>query len=144
MRFLIHASGRVETANDGLLQLDEILGLNLRADWAVLSACNTGAAEGLGAEAVSGLGRAFFFAGAKALLVSHWPVHSHATEMLTTRLFAAEAATPGQAGSSSLQRARMELVDSGYYSDGAGRKIFSYAHPLFWAPFTLVGKGRSR
>jgi CHAT domain-containing protein len=33
---------------DGLLTLGEILGLKLDADWVVLSACNTGAAEGAG------------------------------------------------------------------------------------------------
>ncbi|MEE8196761.1 MAG: CHAT domain-containing protein, partial [Acidiferrobacterales bacterium] len=53
-----------------------ILGLKLNADWIVLSACNTAAAEGKGAEAVSGLGRAFFYAGARALLVSNWPVET--------------------------------------------------------------------
>ncbi len=51
---------------DGLLTMGEILGLKLNADWVVLSACNTAAANGAGAEAVSGLGRAFFYAGARA------------------------------------------------------------------------------
>ena len=58
---------------DGLLTLDEILALRLDADWVVLSACNTASGQGAGAEAISGLGRAFFYAGARALLVSHWP-----------------------------------------------------------------------
>ena len=43
---------------DGLLTMGEILGLQLNADWVVLSACNTGAADGKGVETVSGLGRA--------------------------------------------------------------------------------------
>jgi hypothetical protein len=51
----------------------------LDADWVILSACNTAAAEALGAEALSGLARAFFFAGARSLLVSHWPVRSLAS-----------------------------------------------------------------
>ena len=59
--------------SDGLLTLSEILSLELDADWVVLSACNTGSASGAGAEAVSGLGRAFFYAGTRAVLVSHWP-----------------------------------------------------------------------
>src|SRR6185436_6337569 len=58
---------------DGLLTTDEILGLSLDADWIVLSACNTAGAAGAGAEAISGLGRAFFYAGARSLLVSNWP-----------------------------------------------------------------------
>ncbi|HIM06190.1 MAG TPA: CHAT domain-containing protein, partial [Gammaproteobacteria bacterium] len=52
---------------DGLLMMGEVLGLQLNADWVILSACNTGAGEGAGAEAISGLGRAFFYAGARAL-----------------------------------------------------------------------------
>jgi CHAT domain-containing protein len=51
---------------DGLLTMGEILGLKLDADWVVLSACNTGSGQGAGAEAVSGLGRAFFYAGTRA------------------------------------------------------------------------------
>jgi CHAT domain-containing protein len=58
----------------GLLTLEEILGLKLNADWVVLSACNTAAGDGAGAEAVSGLGRGFFYAGTRALLATHWPV----------------------------------------------------------------------
>ncbi len=74
---------------DGLLTMNEILTLKLDADFAVLSACNTAAADGQGAEAVSGLGRAFLYAGARSLLVSNWPVHSAATTNLMTSLFRA-------------------------------------------------------
>jgi CHAT domain-containing protein len=45
---------------DGLLSMQEVFGLNLNADWVVLSACNTAAGEDAGAESMSGLGRAFF------------------------------------------------------------------------------------
>ena len=68
---------------DGLLTMDEILGLKLNADWVVLSACNTASGDGAGAEAVSGLGRAFFYAGARALLVSNWPVETRSARLLT-------------------------------------------------------------
>jgi CHAT domain-containing protein len=61
---------------DGLLTMEEILGLKLDADWVVLSACNTGTGAGAGAEAASGLGRAFFYAGTRAILVTNWSVHS--------------------------------------------------------------------
>jgi CHAT domain-containing protein len=61
-------------ADDGLLTASEIAALKVNADWVVLSACNTAAGDGQGAEALSGLARAFFYAGARALLVSHWPV----------------------------------------------------------------------
>ncbi|MCX7180832.1 MAG: CHAT domain-containing protein, partial [Proteobacteria bacterium] len=61
---------------DGLLTMEEVLGLKLNADWVVLSACNTAAGDGAGSEAISGLGRAFFYAGARSLLVSNWPVET--------------------------------------------------------------------
>src|SRR5262249_48220046 len=56
--------------DDGLLTASEIALLKLNADWVVLSACNTIAGDKPGAEALSGLARAFFYAGARALLVS--------------------------------------------------------------------------
>ena len=61
-------------ADDGYLSASEIASLRLDADWVILSACNTAAGGTQGAEALSGLARAFFYAGARALLVSHWAV----------------------------------------------------------------------
>ena len=61
--------------DDGLLRASEVTQLKLNADFVVLSACNTAAADGTpGAEGLSGLAKAFFYAGARSLLVSHWPV----------------------------------------------------------------------
>ncbi len=81
-------------ADDGLLTASEIAALKLNAEWVVLSACNTAAGEGEGAEALSGLARAFFYAGARALLVSHWAVYSQAATELTTTTFAMLADNP--------------------------------------------------
>jgi CHAT domain-containing protein len=136
-------SAPVETSelDDGLLTTDEIVGLKLTADWAVLSACNTGAADGLGAEAVSGLGRAFIYAGASALLVSNWPVHSESTVDLMINLFGEQKAANLSRGKS-LQQAQLALLSSGGQTGQNGEMIFSYAHPLFWAPFSIVGNGR--
>ena len=50
-----------EEEEDGLLTMGEIMGLRLEADWVVLSACNTGSGKDIEAEAISGLGRAFFY-----------------------------------------------------------------------------------
>jgi CHAT domain-containing protein len=58
---------------DGLLTMEEVLALGLDADWVVLSACNTATGSGAGAEAASGLGRAFFYAGTRAILVTTGP-----------------------------------------------------------------------
>jgi CHAT domain-containing protein len=128
-------------SEDGLLTMSEILGLRLNAEWTVLSACNTAAADGEGAEAVSGLGRAFFYAGSRALLVSNWPVHSAATTALMTTLFRTQAEHVQLSRAQALQNARKTLIDQSVYKNPKGRVVFSYAHPLFWAPFTLIGDG---
>jgi len=122
---------------DGLLKVDQILTLKLNADWVVLSACNTASGEGAGAEALSGLGRAFFFAGARSLLVSSWPVDSEASRKLMTDLFRRQAKTTTLSKPEVLRQASLALLEKGR-PDGEGVK-YSYAHPLFWAPFTVVG-----
>jgi len=124
--------------DDGLLTMDKVIALKLDADWVVLSACNTAAGEGSGSEAVSGLGRAFFFAGAKALLVSNWPVDSLASRQLMTDLFKRQQQTQGLTKSEALRQAMLNQIDQGGMKDGNTMK-YSYAHPLFWAPFMVVG-----
>ena len=127
---------------DGLLRMGEVLGLKLNADWVVLSACNTAAGNGAGSEAVSGLGRAFFYAGARSLLVSNWPVESASARALTTDVFRRQATQPGLSRAQALRLAMLDLIDGPGYIDPASNKaVFVYAHPLFWAPFSLVGDG---
>jgi CHAT domain-containing protein len=126
---------------DGLLTMDEIISLKLDADWVVLSACNTAAASGAGAEAASGLGSAFFYAGARALLVTNWSVDSQSARQLTTELFRRQMAAPGLARSEALRESMMALLDRKGYMDANGKMLFAYAHPLFWAPYTIIGDG---
>ncbi len=127
---------------DGLLTMGEVLGLQLDADWVVLSACNTGAGEGAGAEAISGLGRAFFYAGARALLVSNWPVETASAKALTTGLFKKQAVDAKLSRAEALRQTILDLIDGpGYIEPQSGKVVFSYAHPIFWAPFSLVGEG---
>ena len=126
---------------DGLLTMAEILRLKLNADWVVLSACNTGAAEGKGAEAISGLGRAFFYAGTRAILVSMWPVETTSARELTTGLFRYQQEDKSLSRARALQNSALALIDGPGLKDPATGKIAaSYAHPLFWAPFIVVGE----
>lgn len=119
--------------DDGILNASEIATLRLDADWVILSACNTAAADGApGAEALSGLARAFFYAGSRALLVSHWAVASDAAQKLTTGTFAAIAREPGIGRAEGLRRAMASLIDADQPH---------MAHPLFWGPFVVVGEG---
>ena len=128
-----------EKEGDGLLTMDKILELKLNADWVVLSACNTASGDG-NAEAVSGLGRAFFYAGAKALLVSNWPVDTVASRQLMIDLFKKQSSSEKMTKPESLRQAMLSLADSGGVRDTKTNALsYSYAHPLFWAPFVVVG-----
>lgn len=129
------------TDGDGLLTTEKILGLKLDADWVVLSACNTAAAQDGSAEAVSGLGRALFYAGARALLVTNWPVETTSARALTTSLFKRQATTANLSRASALREAMLSMIADGQRTDDSGRPLFAYAHPMFWAPFVLVGDG---
>jgi CHAT domain-containing protein len=120
---------------NGLLTTDKVLGLKLNADWVVLSACNTASGDGAGSEAVSGLGRAFFFAGARTLLVSNWPVETVSAKLLTTKLFEHQVLNPKASRAEALRQTMLDLIDK---AEPGG---FTYAHPMFWAPFSLVGDG---
>jgi len=127
--------------NDGLLQMGEVLGLNLNADWVVLSACNTASGDkSLANEGLTGLTQAFFYAGSRALLVSLWPVESTSTQQLTTAMFSAAKQDSSLGRAASLKAARASLINGkGYERDG--KELFSYAHPIFWSAFIAVGEG---
>jgi CHAT domain-containing protein len=126
---------------DGLLTMEEIIALKLDADWVVLSACNTGAATGAGAEAASGLGSAFFYAGARALLVTNWSVDSQSARELTSELFRLQTAKPKLSRSEALRESMIALLDHKGFIGTDGKMAFAYAHPLFWAPYTIIGDG---
>jgi CHAT domain-containing protein len=120
-------------AEDGLLDASEVAQLHLDADFVVLSACNTAAPDGrLLGEALSGLARGFFYAGARGLLVSHWAVASQPTVALTTGLFAEYAKNRSLGRAEALRRAQQALWQQA-----------ATAHPALWAPFVLVGDGGS-
>jgi CHAT domain-containing protein len=118
--------------NDGYLSASEITELKLDADWVILSACNTAAGGADGAAALSGLASAFFYAGARALLVSHWAVYSDATVKLITEAVSTMAADGSVGRSEALRRSMMALIEKGQPYE---------AHPAYWAPFVVVGEG---
>lgn len=120
---------------DGVLTSREIAGLQLDADLVVLSACNTASADGRPrAEAFTGLSQAFFTAGARTLMASHWPVMSGAAVQLTVDTVSG-GTRDSLAWSRSLQRAMQSARRA-----GASSPIES--HPSYWGPFVIVGDGR--
>lgn len=126
--------GTATALDDGYLTASEIASLRLDADWAILSACNTAGeagASGDAGEALGGLARVFFYAGARALLVSHWEVNSAATVKLITRSIR-ELSENGISRAEALRRAMLAMITS-----DDPREV----HPASWAPFVLVGEG---
>jgi tetratricopeptide (TPR) repeat protein/CHAT domain-containing protein len=97
--------------DDGLLTASEIAQLKLNADWVVLSACFTAAEDKPGAEALSGLARAFFYAGARSLAVSHWEVDSVATVKLMIEMFQAAARDPKLSHAEALQQSILRFIE---------------------------------
>ncbi|MBL8653473.1 MAG: CHAT domain-containing protein [Alphaproteobacteria bacterium] len=123
-----------DPADDGLLEAAEIAAMRLDADLVVLSACNTAASgDRLGGESLSGLAEAFFAAGARGLLVTHWQVPSVQTVTLTTGMFDRLGGDLKRGIAPALQAAQMRLADDS-----------ATAHPYFWGAFVLQGDGASR
>jgi tetratricopeptide (TPR) repeat protein/CHAT domain-containing protein len=114
---------------DGYLSASEVAELKLDADWVILSACNTASSGARDNQALSGLARAFLYAGARSVLVSHWPVVSSTTaELITETVGSAMSKEFDRA--TALQQAMLSMIAQG------GSK----AHPEHWAPFVLVGE----
>lgn len=123
-------------ADDGLLTASEVAALRIGAGWVILSACNTAAGDGrAGAPGLSGLARAFFFAGSESLLASHWPVRDDVAAVLTVRLFEILRANPKLSRAEALQQVERNIRDD--MRDDPYLK--SWAHPSAWASFSLIG-----
>jgi CHAT domain-containing protein len=132
---LLSAPANAADANAAFMRASEVLNIRMDADLVILSACNTGGAGGAGGEALSGLARAFFYAGARGLLITHWAVDDGAAALTV-----ADAIRRQQGGSSSaaaLRGAQLLLLD-----EAGGRLPANFAHPYYWAPFALIGDGR--
>jgi CHAT domain-containing protein len=120
---------------DGLLTSREVASLQLDAPLVILSACNTAAADGRArGETFTGLAQAFFSAGARSLMVSHWPVMSGAAVQLTV-----DTVKGLQAPKSSLSRSLQRAMQA---ARAAGASSPIESHPSFWGPFVIVGDGR--
>ena len=122
------AMAATQNPEEGLfLTLDDILRLKVGAELVVLSACNTASDDGASEEAISGLGRGFFFAGARSLLLTHWAVETSSAQALVTSFFAQGKVSRAER----LRNAQLQMI-SGKVND-------RYRHPAFWAPYALVG-----
>jgi CHAT domain-containing protein/flagellar biosynthesis regulator FlbT len=128
--------------DQGLLTASDVTALTLTADWVILSACNTAGPSAGGAEGLSGLARAFFYAGARTLLVSHWHVREDATTRIATAIFQERAAEPTLSKAQALRKAELDLMTDTSDDDISFGNRDSFANPSAWAPFVVVGEPR--
>ena len=128
------------SVKNALLTASDVMGLHLDADLVILSACNSGGAGGrTGGESLSGLARAFFFAGARALMVTHWSVNDQVTAYLIAQTLDGMRTHPALGVAGALRNAQLAMLAA------AGHELpAEVAHPFFWAPFAVIGDGGER
>lgn len=128
---------RQTAADNGLLTSSDVTTLKLDADLVILSACNTAASDGRpGAAGLSGLANAFFYAGARSLVVTHWEIPSKPAVELAAGMVAAYAGNRDLGWPEALQRSAIRLIDE------TGPAAF--AHPAAWGAHMVVGANSSQ
>jgi CHAT domain-containing protein len=121
---------------DGLLEAWELMQLDLHADLAVLSACETARGRFGAGEGMIGLSWAMFIAGVPSIVVSQWKVESASTRDLMVD-FHRTLISPPRSGKATptkteaLRQSALKLMRNP-----------ATAHPFYWAGFVLVGEGR--
>jgi CHAT domain-containing protein len=132
---VVSVPANAPNANSGLLSPGDIERLKLDADLIVLSACNTAGPSAKTGESLSGLARAFFRAGARGVMVTHWSIVSGAAIPLMINTFPAGRAALDTA--QALRQAQLQMIDTA----GSGSNPIELSYPNYWAAFALIGDG---
>ena len=131
--FLVLSPPSSTSNEDGLLTMSEIMSLDTNADLVVLSACNTASGDEIGSEGFSGLAKSFFMSGSKSILVSNWYVETYSAKEIVINLFKNIKNNNNLTVSKALNLAMLDMA----------KNQKDRSHPLFWAPFVVVGKNQS-
>ncbi len=115
---------------DGLLEARELLGLDVRADLVVLSACSTARGDIRSGEGLIGLAWAFLIAGSPTTIGSQWKVASQSTAELMIEFHRALTSERRLGNAEALRSAQLRLMQKG-----------AYRHPFYWSPFIVIGTG---
>lgn len=132
--YLVLAQG--DKNQDGLLEAWEIMQLDLKADLAVLSACDTSRGHFSAGEGVIGFTWALFIAGVPSTVVSQWKVESASTRNLMIKFHRLLRILPkgkktAPTKAEALRFAALQMM-----------KNPEMSHPFYWAGFVLIGNGR--
>ena len=115
-----------EDGEDGYLNAYELYNMKLKADLAVLSACNTGIGKMQKGEGIMSLSRAFKYAGCSNIVMSLWPANDASTKEIMVDFF--KRLKAGEAKDQALRNARTQYLDNA-----------SNTHPFYWATFVFIG-----
>ena len=114
--------------NDGILQVHELFGLNLKnVNLIVLSACDTALSKIQGGDDLVGLSRGFIYAGTPSLMATLWQVDDRSTSMLMERFYE-NWLQKGLSKPEALRQAQLSI-----------KSMPGYEHPYYWAPFIIIG-----
>jgi CHAT domain-containing protein len=111
--------------DDGRLNVYEVFELNLNSKLVTLSACETGLGNITQGDEITGLSRAFLFAGSSAVIVSLWSVADYPTALLMANFYKYIQSHPLQ---EALTLAQRDVIKS-------------FPQPSYWSPFILIGNG---
>ena len=117
-----------EATSDDILQGFELYNMSLRTRMAVLSACNTGNGKLTQGEGIMSLARAFTYAGAESVVMSHWRVDDKSSSELMKYFY--EALAQGHSKDEALRNAKLQFLESAH---------LIRQHPYFWGNFVLMG-----
>jgi CHAT domain-containing protein len=117
-----------DTVEDGLLNTSELFGIQLNADLAVLSACNTGTGKLERGEGIMSLSRGFFYAGVPSIIMTSWAVEDNSGVDLMTSFY--KYLSEGKPKNQALRLAKLDYLEN---SDQLK------SHPHFWAAYMNIG-----
>lgn len=124
------------SGDDGFLTTGEVFGLDMKCDQVVLSACSSALGERITGEGLVGLTRAFMYAGARSVVAALWEVSGQATAAFMQDFYSRLSSSEGGERAHSLAETKRRMIRDGKSLGSGG---VTYAHPFFWAAFTLSG-----
>ena len=114
-------------SDDGRLEVQEIFGWELDASLVVLSACETGLGKLTRGDELTGLTRAFIYAGTPSIVTTLWKVSDRASYELMRDFYRQLKA--GKEKADALRQAQVTTLQA-------------YPHPYYWAAYQLTGEPR--
>ncbi|WP_026954054.1 CHAT domain-containing protein [Algoriphagus vanfongensis] len=114
--------------DDGIIHAFEVYGMQLQAELAVLSACNTGVGKFQEGEGVVSLAHSFLYAGSSSVLMSLWGVDEKSSAEILQEFY--KQLSEGKSKSSALRLAKLKFLAT------APEEL---AHPYYWAGLGLIG-----